>query len=78
MEKHNDGLPEHGFVKFAAVWELMGGISRTTLDREIRKGSFPPPIRLTERALGWPVEVIRDFFEAKRREQRELAGRRGL
>lgn len=71
-KQHDDGLPDYGFVKVEAVRRLMGGISRTTLDREIKMGFFPPPIHLTQKSLGWPVEVIRDFFDAKRREQKEL------
>ncbi len=73
MKKYDDGLPDYGFVKVEAVRKLMGGISRTTLDREIRERSFPPPIHLTKKSLGWPVEVIREFFDSKRRDQRELA-----
>lgn len=72
-KKYEDGLPDYGFVKVEDVRKLMGGISRTTLDREIREGSFPPPIHLTKKSLGWPVEVIREFFEAKRNEQRALS-----
>ena len=75
-KKYDDGLPDYGFVKVEVVRKLMGGISRTTLDKEIREGSFPPPIHLTKKALGWPVEVIREFFETKRREQRDLAQER--
>lgn len=75
-KKYDDGLPDYGFVKVEDVRKLMGGISRTTLDREIREGSFPPPIHLTKKALGWPVEVIREFFEAKRNEQRALSQER--
>lgn len=73
---HDDGLLDYGFVKVVAVRKLIGGISRTTLDREIREGSFPPPIHITKKALGWPVEVIREFFESKRNEQRTLARER--
>ena len=73
QKKYDDGLPDYWFVKIEAVRQLLGGISRTTLDREIKDGSFPPPIHITKKALGWPVEVIREFFDRKRREQRELA-----
>ena len=75
-KKYDDGLPDYGFVKVEAVRKLMGGISCTTLDREIREGSFPPSIQLTKKALGLPVEVIGKFLDEKRREQRELAQKR--
>lgn len=68
--QYNDGLPDYGFVKISTVQKLMG-ISRTTLDREIRQGSIPAPVYITKKCLGWPVEVIREFFEGKRRAQKE-------
>lgn len=70
-DERNDGLPEHGFVKLGVVQKLMG-ISRATLDRGIRDGSIPAPVHITKKCLGWPVEVIRDFFDGKRREQQEM------
>lgn len=70
--KHNDGLPDYGFVKMKTVQKLLDGISRTTLDRHIREGFFPKPIHITPKCLGWPVEVIRAYFEGKREEQRKL------
>ena len=39
--------------------EKLTGLSRSTLYAMISKGSFPKPIRLGERAVGWPeVEII--------------------
>lgn len=68
--EHNDGLPEYGFVKLGVVQKLMG-ISRATLDRGIKDGSIPAPVHITKKCVGWPVEVIREFFDGKRREQKE-------
>lgn len=59
-----DGLPEHGFVRTERVRQMMG-ISRTTLYREIALGNIPKPIRITRKLLGWPVNVIREFFRTK-------------
>ncbi|WP_409515502.1 helix-turn-helix transcriptional regulator [Atlantibacter sp.] len=33
-------------------------ISRSTLDRWIRKGDFPPPLKVGKKVVGWPPELI--------------------
>lgn len=39
------------------------GLSRTTVYRYVRMGSFPSPIRLTSKAIAWPETTINDFVE---------------
>ena len=34
------------------------GLSRTTLWRRVRAGTFPPPTELGENSIGWPDSVI--------------------
>lgn len=34
-------------------------ISRSTLDRWIRNGDFPPPLKVGKNVVGWPPELIR-------------------
>ena len=34
------------------------GLSRTTLWRRVRAGTFPPPTELGENAIGWPASTI--------------------
>ena len=34
------------------------GLSRTTLWRRVRAGTFPPPHELGKSAIGWPASVI--------------------
>ena len=34
------------------------GLSRTTLWRRVRAGTFPPATELGENAIGWPASVI--------------------
>ena len=34
------------------------GLSRTTLWRRVRAGTFPPPTELGENSIGWPASVI--------------------
>lgn len=42
------------------------GLSRTTIWRRVRDGSFPPPIRLgppSTRAKGWRHTDLQDWFD---------------
>ncbi len=41
------------------------GLSRTTLWRRVRAGTFPPPTELGENSIGWPESEI-DAWLAKR------------
>ena len=34
------------------------GLSRTTLWRRVRTGTFPPPTELGENSIGWPESEI--------------------
>lgn len=45
--------------------EKMVGLSRSTLYTMMSEGSFPKPIRIGRRAVGWPENSIRDWI-AKR------------
>ena len=41
------------------------GISGSTLDRLIRRGEFPPPLRLGARAVAWRKEDVATWIEAR-------------
>lgn len=34
------------------------GLGKSTIDQMVRRGQFPPPIRLTGHAIGWRVEDV--------------------
>ena len=38
------------------------GLSRTTLWRRVRAGTFPPPHELGASAIGWPASTISAWF----------------
>ena len=76
METTNSVLPATGYIRQK---ELVGcratakrpaqrGIipfSATTLQRKIKDGEFPAPVRLSENVIAWRVEVIRRWMESK-------------
>ena len=43
----------------------MIGVSRTTLWRMVRKGSFPRPVRITERNVGYVLEAVEAWMQGR-------------
>lgn len=39
------------------------GLKRSTIYQRMHEGTFPRPIRLGERAVGWRASDIEDFLE---------------
>ncbi|ARB92854.1 AlpA family phage regulatory protein [Legionella longbeachae] len=38
-------------------------ISRSTIDRWIKAGKFPPKIRLGKNSVGWSLEAVDQWFQ---------------
>ncbi len=43
------------------------GLSRTTIWRRIRAGTFPAPTELGENSIGWPASAITDWLDSQPR-----------
>jgi len=41
------------------------GVSRTTLWRMVRAATFPQPIYLTGRKIGWRQSAVQDWLDAR-------------
>jgi prophage regulatory protein len=41
------------------------GLSATTLAQLVKRGLFPKPVRLTQRAFGWPEAEVDAWIEAR-------------
>ena len=52
-------------VQMLRVPEVMArtGLSRTTIWRRVRAGTFPPPKELGENSIGWTDLVIAEWTE---------------
>lgn len=48
------------------------GLSTSTIYAMMAEGTFPKPIRLGKRAVGWPESSIREWLSARKAES--LAG----
>ena len=49
------------------------GLSRSSIYLKIKDGSFPKPIRISKRAIGWPNNVIDEWID-QRIEQSQKRG----
>jgi len=41
------------------------GLSRSTIYSKVKKGEFPPPVNLGERAVGWLDSEIDSWLESR-------------
>jgi prophage regulatory protein len=52
------------FIRIRQVLEMIG-VSRTTLWRMVRAGTFPRPVRITERNRGYVRETVEAWMTAR-------------
>ncbi len=52
------------FIRPRQVVEMIG-VSRTTLWRMVQAGTFPPPVRITERNCGFLLETVESWMKAR-------------
>lgn len=58
-------MPTHRILRLPQVRETTG-LSRTTIYSQIKKGLFPAPVKLGERASGWLEGDICAWIESRR------------
>jgi len=63
----NHKIPEEGYLR---IWQIIGGkgypaiipISKSTLWKRIKEGSFPAPVHLGPRTSAWLISAIRPLI----------------
>lgn len=60
-------------LRKAHVVEILG-VSEPTLDRMIRAGRFPRPLRVGKRAVAWSETEVRDWLDGLTAERDRAAG----
>ena len=55
-------LPETGFIRLPRLLTFIP-FSRSTLYLKVKQGTFPAPVKLSERVAAWKVETIREYIE---------------
>ena len=59
-----NNTPPDAMLRFADVIARTG-LSRTTLWRKIRAGTFPAPIQLSENSVGFPEHVVAEWVASR-------------
>lgn len=57
-------LPEIGFVRLPVVLAHVA-LGKSTLWEMVKQQKFPPPIRLSERAVAWNVADVRGWIAGR-------------
>lgn len=55
-------LPATGFVRLSALRPIIP-FSDSTLWRRVREGTFPAPVKLSERVTCWRAEAVRQWLD---------------
>ena len=59
-------LPVDGYVRQAQLIPGLLPFSPATLWRKVANGSFPPPVKLSQRITAWRVEDVRQWMQEQR------------
>jgi predicted DNA-binding transcriptional regulator AlpA len=60
-----DTLPDTGYIRQSQLIPDVVPISSATLWRKCKSGTFPKPVRLSERVTAWRVGDVRNWLEAQ-------------
>jgi prophage regulatory protein len=61
-----DNLPATGFIRQAQLIPHVVPFSAATLWRKVKEGTFPAPVKLSDRVTAWEVRAVREFLDGKR------------
>ena len=56
-------LPATGFIRQSQLIPAILPFSSSTLWRKVKAGTFPAPVKLSERITAWHVQSIREWME---------------
>lgn len=55
-------IPDNGFLRQSQLVPSIVPFSPATLWRKVKNGTFPKPVKLSERVTAWPVDAIREYL----------------
>ena len=61
-QQNTYSLPETGYIRQAQLIQIIP-FSPATLWRKVKKGTFPAPVKLSERVTAWPVDQVREWMQ---------------
>lgn len=60
-----DELPSVGFVRQSRLIPSIVPFSSATLWRKVKAGTFPAPVKLSQRVTAWRVEDVREWIRSR-------------
>ena len=58
-------LPASGYIRQSRLLAEVVPISGATLWRKVKAGTFPQPVKLSERVTAWRVEDVRQWMQGR-------------
>lgn len=62
VQAKQNGIPSTGFIRQAVLLKQLP-FSKTTLWRNVKQGSFPKPVKLSERVTAWRAEDVHKWLQ---------------
>jgi len=55
------------FIRFPELQEILGGVSRAKIERDVASGELPHPFKLGRRMVAWKSSEIEEYLASLRR-----------
>ena len=65
MKRNAIELPATAFVRQAQLIPSVLPFSAATLWRKVKNGSFPAPVKLSDRVTAWKTDEVREWLDSK-------------
>jgi predicted DNA-binding transcriptional regulator AlpA len=66
MRRHNSSSSPHSTSDFCTIEDVAVAlrVSTQTVARMVRRGEFPPPLRLSSHVIRWPAAAVNEYLES--------------
>ena len=65
MKRNAIELPATAFVRQTQLIPCVLPFSAATLWRKVKNGSFPAPVKLSDRVTAWKTDEVREWLDSK-------------
>ena len=55
------------FIRFPELQEILGGVSRAKIERDVASGELPHPFKLGKRMVAWKSSEIEEYLASLQR-----------
>jgi prophage regulatory protein len=60
-----DDLPVSGYIRQAQLIPNVLPFSAATLWRKVKAGTFPAPVKLSDRVTAWEIVAVRNWMQTR-------------